>query len=73
MPDFHYQKPFPLGPDTTDYYLLTRDGISEASFEGQGILKVAPEALTALARAAFHDCAFMLRPAHLQQVAAILD
>lgn len=73
MPAFQYQKPFPLGPDTTEYYLLTRDGISESTFEGQPILKVAPEALTALARAAFHDCAFMLRPAHLKQVAAILD
>ncbi len=70
---FQYQDPFPLGKDATEYYLLTRDGLSTAEFEGQEILKVAPEALTALARAAFHDCAFMLRPAHLAQVAAILD
>jgi fumarate hydratase class I len=73
MPSFQYQPPFPLGKDATEYYLLTRDGISEGSFEGERILKVAPEALTALARAAFHDCAYMLRPAHLEQVAAILD
>lgn len=70
---FEYQPPFPLGPDTTEYYLLSRDFISTTEFEGNPILKVAPEALTALARAAFHDCAFMLRPAHLAQVAAILD
>ncbi|MEI6562203.1 MAG: fumarate hydratase [Verrucomicrobiota bacterium] len=70
---FQYQDPFPLGKDDTEYYLLTRDGVSLGEFEGQPILKVAPEALTALARTAFRDCAFMLRPAHLAQVAAILD
>ena len=70
---FQYQDPFPLGKDETEYYLLTHDGVSVAEFEGQEILKVAPEALTALSKAAFHDCAFMLRPAHLAQVAAILD
>ena len=70
---FEYQDPFPLGKDDTEYYLLTPDGVSVGEFEGQEILKVAPEALTALSKAAFHDCAFMLRPAHLTQVAAILD
>jgi len=70
---FKYQDPFPLGKDDTEYYLLTRDGVSVSEFEGQEMLKIAPEALTALSRAAFRDCAFMLRPAHLAQVAAILD
>ncbi|MDD5350960.1 MAG: fumarate hydratase [Chthoniobacteraceae bacterium] len=70
---FQYQDPFPLGKDDTEYYLLTRDGISVGEFEGNEILKVAPETLTALSRAAFRDCAFMLRPKHLAQVAAILD
>jgi fumarate hydratase class I len=70
---FKYQDPFPLGKDDTEYYLLSRDGVSVGEFEGQEILKVAPEALTALSRAAFRDCAFMLRPKHLAQVAAILD
>ncbi|HEX8371402.1 MAG TPA: fumarate hydratase [Chthoniobacterales bacterium] len=73
MPEFLYQEPFPLGSDETEYYLLSRDGISEAEFDGKPILRVDPSALTALARAAFHDCAYMLRPAHLAQVAAILD
>ena len=70
---FQYQDPFPLGKDDTEYYLLTRDGVSVGEFEGKPILKVSPEALTAVARAAFRDCAFMLRPKHLAQVAAILD
>ena len=70
---FQYQDPFPLGKDDTEYYLLTREGISVGEFEGKEILKVAPGTLTALSRAAFRDCAFMLRPKHLAQVAAILD
>lgn len=70
---FQYQDPFPLGKDDTEYYLLTREGVSVGEFEGKEILKVAPETLTAVARAAFRDCAFMLRPKHLAQVAAILD
>ena len=70
---FQYQDPFPLRKDDTEYYLLTRDGISTAEFDGSEILKVAPEALTALAQSAFRDTSFLLRPAHLAQVAAILD
>ena len=72
-PSFHYQDPFPLGPDATEYRLLSREGVSTANFEGREILKVAPEALAFLARQAFHDISFYLRPDHLRQVAAILD
>ncbi len=70
---FHYQEMFPLGDDTTEYRLITREGVSTTQFEGKTILKVAPEALTLLANQAFHDISFMLRPAHLKQVAAILN
>ena len=72
-PAFQYQEPFPLGEDKTEYELLTKEGVSVAQFEGKEILKVSPEALTFLAREAFKAVAFHLRPAHLQQVAAILD
>ena len=70
---FHYQDPFPLSKDQTEYYLLTRDHVSVSEFEGQEILKVDPQALTLLAQHAFHDASFMLRPAHQQQVADILS
>lgn len=40
---------------------------------GQEVLKVDPQALTLLAQHAFHDASFMLRPAHQQQVADILN
>ncbi len=72
-PPFVYQDPLPLGPDDTDYRLLSQEGVSTATFEGREILKVAPEALAYLAREAFHDTSFFLRPKHLGQVAAILQ
>jgi fumarate hydratase class I len=68
-----YQNPFPLSHDDTEYYLLTKEHVSVAEFDGQEVLKVEPEALTLLAQQAFHDAAFMLRPSHQKQVAAILN
>ena len=70
-PPFKYRAPFPLGPDTTEYYLLTKDYVSVSEFEGQPMLKIAKEGLTAMANAAFRDVAFMLRPEHNEQVARI--
>ncbi len=72
-PPFVYQDPLPLGPDETTYRLLTRDGVSTTTFEGEEILKIAPEVLTRVAREAFHDANFFLRPKHLEQVAGILQ
>ena len=73
VPPFVYQDPFPLGADDTDYRLLSKEGVSTASFEGREILKVEPEALAYLAQHALHDCSFLLRTKHLKQVAAILE
>lgn len=72
-PTFNYQEPFPLGKDESDYYLLTKDHVSVAHFEGETIIKVEPEGLTKLANAAFRDTSFMLRTSHIKQVASILD
>ena len=69
---FVYQDPFPLAKDEAEYYLLSREHVSVAKFEGEQVLKVEPQALTLLAQQAFHDAAFMLRPSHQKQVAAIL-
>lgn len=73
VPPFHYQDPFPVGKDQTEYYLLTKDHVSVSSFEGKDVLKVSPEGLTMLANTAMRDVSFLLRPAHQKQVAAILD
>ena len=72
MAEFKYQDPFPLGKDDTRYRLLTKDHVSITQFDGEEILKIDPEALTKLAREAMRDASFLLRPAHLEQVAAIL-
>ncbi|WP_298035871.1 fumarate hydratase [uncultured Desulfuromonas sp.] len=74
MPDFTYQDPFPLAKDETKYYKIegSEKFISVASFDGQDVLKVDPEALTVLANQAMKDVSFMLRPEHNEQVAKIL-
>jgi fumarate hydratase class I len=73
MSDFVYQDPFPIADDDgPSYRLLSKDHVSVAKFDGQEVLKVAPEALTFLAREAMRDVSFLLRTSHLEQVAAIL-
>ncbi|NMA73197.1 MAG: fumarate hydratase [Bacteroidales bacterium] len=71
-PPFKYQEPFPMEKDTTEYYLLTKDHVSVAEFEGKEILKIEAEGLTKMANAAFRDVSFLLRPEHQKQVAKIL-
>ena len=73
VPPFVYQDPFPVGPDETAYRLLSKEGISTATFEGKEILKVEPGAIAFLAQQAMRDCSFLLRTKHLKQVAGILD
>ncbi|WP_353613270.1 class I fumarate hydratase FumA [Mangrovibacter phragmitis] len=70
---FYYQNPFPVAKDDTEYYLLTKDYVSVSEFDGESVLKVDPKALTLLAQHAFRDAAFLLRPSHQKQVAAILS
>ncbi len=72
-PEFKYQDPFPLGPDQTEYYLLTREGVSVSDFMGNPILGVTEKALEELVRVAFSDVSYMLRSSHIKQLAAILD
>ena len=73
QPSFHYQPPFPLGPDSTEYRLLTSEFVEVVSFAGESILKVEPQALTYLAETAMKEISFKLRSQHLQQVADILE
>ena len=58
MPDFKYAPMFQLGEDTTEYYRIpgSEKYVSTSQFEGHKMLKVAPEALTLVARQSFHDC-----------------
>ena len=70
---FHFETLFDLGEDETQYRLLTSEHVKVRSFEGQDVLCIDPQAMTLLSSQAFHDINFFLRPAHLKQVAAILD
>ncbi|HEX2695836.1 MAG TPA: fumarate hydratase, partial [Acidobacteriota bacterium] len=72
MPDFAFTPLFSLGQDTTEYEALSRDHVAVGECDGRPVLNVAPEGLTLLAERAFHDVAFLLRPSHLEQMAAIL-
>jgi fumarate hydratase class I len=69
MPEFAFSPLLPLGPDTTEYRLVTSDGIGR---DGR-FLTVEPEALTRLTDEAMHDIAHFLRPAHLAQLRSIID
>src|SRR5881392_2328677 len=73
MSDAGFHELFPLGEDRTPYRKLTGDHVATASFEGERIVKVAPEALSLLAREAMVDCQHLLRPGHLQQLRTVLD
>jgi fumarate hydratase, class I len=69
MPDFAFSPLLPLGPDTTEYRLVTSDGVGR---DGR-FLTIEPEALTRLTDEAMHDIAHFLRPAHLAQLRKIID
>jgi fumarate hydratase class I len=72
--DFAYEDLLPIGDDETPYRLLTTDGVSVVDGPGgRSFLQVEPEALRLLTDTAMHDIAHYLRPAHLQQLANILD
>src|SRR5580698_4782235 len=73
MSELDFHELFPLGDDDTPYKKLTGDYVSTGNFDGERVVKVAPEALTLLARQAFVDCAHLLRPGHLKSLSAILD
>ena len=73
MPDFVFSEIFPLGPDTTEYRLLSKDGVSEVETPLGTFLKVTPEAITLLTETAMRDIAHLLRTDHLQQVSNILS
>ena len=73
MPEFAYTEVLSLGPDTSEYRLLTTDGVSTIDTEAGTFVRIEPEAITLLTETAMRDIAHQLRPAHLQQLRNILD
>ncbi|MEV5713551.1 fumarate hydratase [Amycolatopsis mediterranei] len=71
---FQHTEVLPLGKDTTtEYRLVTDEGVETAEAAGRTFLKIAPEALTTLARTAITDIQHLLRTSHLRQLRAIVD
>jgi fumarate hydratase, class I len=73
MPEFTPTELLPLGADTTEYRLLTADGVTRRGAFGKKFIEVAPELLTLVAREGMRDIAHLLRPGHLRQLRSILD
>lgn len=74
MAEFLYEDLLPIGADTTEYRLLTTEGVSTAQGpDGRTFLQVSDEALRLLAETALRDISHLLRTDHLEQVAKILD
>ena len=71
--NFRYSPMFPLGADTTPWRKLPIDGVSTIQVDGKTVLKVKPAVLEALAFQACKDVSHLLRPAHLAQLAKILQ
>jgi fumarate hydratase, class I len=73
-PTMRYSPLLPTGPDTTEYRLLTTDGVELLDGpRGLRFLGVDPAVLTRLTAEAMHDIAHYLRPAHLAQLKSIVD
>jgi fumarate hydratase class I len=73
LPPFSYTELLPLGPDDTEYRLVTTEGVSTFETPEGTFLKVEPEAIRRLTAEAMHDIAHFLRSSHLQQLRNILD
>ncbi len=73
MPEFSYEDLLPVGPDTTKYRLVSKEGISTFTADGREFLKVSADAISKLTEAAIHDISHYLRGEHLQQLADILS
>ena len=73
MPEFEYTEMLPVGQDRTSYRKLSSEGVSTVEAAGRSILNVEPEALRLLAYEGIKDISHLLRTAHLEQLARILD
>jgi fumarate hydratase class I len=73
MAEFHFQEIFELGPDDTEYRMLSSEGVEVEECGSRRILRVGLEALRGLAEEAIRDVSHLFRSSHLQQLRHILD
>ena len=71
-PDFSYSDLLPIGTDTTQYRLVSKEGVSVIKLGDKEFLQVEPSALTLLTETAIHDISHYLRTEHLEQLSKIL-
>lgn len=71
--DFVYTDLLPLGADDTPYRKVSDAGVEVIEAGDRKLLTVSGEALTKLTAEAMHDISHLLRPAHLRQLASIMD
>ena len=72
-PEFTYEDLLPIGPDTTEYRLISNAGVSTFTADGKEFLKVSKDAINNLTQVALHDISHYLRSEHLQQLSKILS
>jgi fumarate hydratase class I len=72
MVEFSFHPLYETGKSETKYRELTRDHVSVGEFEGHRIVKVAPAALSELARQALSDVNYFYRTRHLESLGRIL-
>ncbi|MBT3884930.1 MAG: fumarate hydratase [Rhodospirillaceae bacterium] len=63
----------PAMPDDTEYRLVSSDYVEVVEAAGRQILRIDGQGIAALTAAGFSDTSHLLRPAHLKQLASILD
>jgi len=73
MPEFSYSDLLPIAADSTEYRLVTTDGIRVEKLGDRTFLMVEPSTLTTLTETAIHDISHYLRTAHLEQLRRIVD
>src|SRR6056300_449422 len=71
--DFDFTELLPLGEDTTEYRLITTEGVETVETSEGRFLKVDPSAIRRLTAEAMREIAHHLRSGHLAQLRAILD
>ena len=71
-PEFSYQDLLPMGPDETEYRLISNEGVTTFTADGRQFLKVSKDAISNLTQVALHDISHYLRSEHLEQLANIL-
>jgi fumarate hydratase class I len=64
--------PIAFSPENPSWKLVTREGVRRIAAGDRSFLEIEPGVLEQLAREAFHDAAFFLRPAQLEGWANIL-